>query len=487
MLVTRTTFMNSLRSVRNRPHEYPWRPGSRLRTLVLCGCALLAQASCREASGPGDTASEATILSAASPTAITSTVGSYVVDLPTVIAQDASGNPTAGVVVTFAVKSGAGSVTGAIATSNSAGIARVSGWKLGLLPGMNVVTATAGSLNPVTFRATAVAGPPDRIQKVAGDNQVAAPGATLPIAPEVRVIDAFGNALLGITVEFAVRDGGGSLSKTTATTDSSGIAVAGKWTLGSLLDQVVLVSAGALSPALFHAVAVQPLLPCARNDELVEGRVSHSELGARSCPGADGRYFDAYLATVKNAGAYTFTFSSGDFDTYLDLRNANGTPIAYNDNISASVSNSSLKVFLQPGSLAVVATSTSAAAGGAYSLLYTGTYPDVAGCEPTFIVRGVTTRQDVEPGDCDISADTREDRYRIWLQGGEPLDIRLEDESYSDQSFVVENDSGDILGQSKDAGAYEYKLLFTPPASGFYSVKVRGSLYEEISYTLSLR
>ncbi|MEO5590878.1 MAG: hypothetical protein ABIS03_14955, partial [Gemmatimonadaceae bacterium] len=51
--------------------------------------------------------------------------------LPSVKITDAGDNPLAGVAVTFTVASGGGTITGASATTNAAGVATVGGWTLG--------------------------------------------------------------------------------------------------------------------------------------------------------------------------------------------------------------------------------------------------------------------------------------------------------------------------------------------------------------------
>ena len=61
----------------------------------------------------------------------TAVAGSTVALDPSVKVTDAGGNPVSGVVVTFAVASGGGSVTGASATTNASGIATVGSWRLG--------------------------------------------------------------------------------------------------------------------------------------------------------------------------------------------------------------------------------------------------------------------------------------------------------------------------------------------------------------------
>ena len=75
---------------------------------------------------------------------------------PSVVVRDAVGHGVPGVSVTFTVVSGGGSVTGAVATTDMDGIARVGSWRLGASAGANVLSARAGSLPPVSIGATAV-------------------------------------------------------------------------------------------------------------------------------------------------------------------------------------------------------------------------------------------------------------------------------------------------------------------------------------------
>jgi hypothetical protein len=100
------------------------------------------------------------------------------------------------------------------------------------------------------------AGPPSRILAVGGDGQAASPGATLPLALQVEVTDAYGNALPGISVTWAVTVGGGSVSASTTTTTSSG-RTSVLWTVGSMSGtQAVIASiAGGISVAFSASVS----------------------------------------------------------------------------------------------------------------------------------------------------------------------------------------------------------------------------------------
>jgi hypothetical protein len=80
--------------------------------------------------------------------------GTPVPQAPTVRVNDQSGQPLAGVQVTFAVTAGGGSLGTTTATTNASGQATSISWTLGA-PGNNTVTATVAGLAPVTFSATA--------------------------------------------------------------------------------------------------------------------------------------------------------------------------------------------------------------------------------------------------------------------------------------------------------------------------------------------
>ena len=185
-------------------------------------------------------------------------VGTAVATLPSVIVKDAAGNPVSGVSVTFAVAGGGGSITGAATTTNASGIATVGSWTLGALAGANTLTATSAGLtgSPVTFTATGTVGVPTQIAINAGNNQTAAVGSPVATLPSVIVKDAGGNPVSGVSVTFAVAGGGGSITGTAATTNASGIATVGSWTLGTTVGVNTLTATAvglAGSPVTFSA------------------------------------------------------------------------------------------------------------------------------------------------------------------------------------------------------------------------------------------
>jgi hypothetical protein len=85
--------------------------------------------------------------------------GNFVSAPPSLRVNDAQGNPVAGIPVTFAMSQGDGVLTGATATTDFEGQARLGAWRLGNAPA-HTVAATTGVLPPVSFSVTASTPPP---------------------------------------------------------------------------------------------------------------------------------------------------------------------------------------------------------------------------------------------------------------------------------------------------------------------------------------
>ncbi len=228
-----------------RPHTVPNR-------LILPTIAALAFAAACGSTEPKFDATPATITGTPTDT-IRATVGSTVVTPLTVIVKNKAGSPIDSAIVTFAVTGGGGSVSVTTAHTDATGSATAS-WTLGPTAGTQTASATATGLTSVTFVAVAAAGAPAAITKSAGDAQSAVAGANVPVAPAVKVADAFGNPLPNVLVTFAVASGGGSITGGLANTNASGIATIGSWKLGGNLGANTLTAtAASLAPVVFSA------------------------------------------------------------------------------------------------------------------------------------------------------------------------------------------------------------------------------------------
>ena len=179
------------------------------------------------------------------------TAGTAVSTPPSVIVKDANGYPVPGVSVTFAVASGGGSVTGSWPPPMPPASPRWAAGPWVATAGANTLTATSDSLtgSPVTFTATGTVGPAAQIAANAGDGQSASAGTAVSTPPSVIVTDANNNPVPGVSVTFTVASGGGSVTGSSATTDASGIATVGSWTLGATAGtNTLMATSDSLSP-----------------------------------------------------------------------------------------------------------------------------------------------------------------------------------------------------------------------------------------------
>lgn len=165
---------------------------------------------------------------------------------------DRSGRALAGVPVHFEVTRGGGTLSAATIISGPRGAALVR-WVLGPVSGTQAVDVTVEGLRGrVEFLALAAPGPPAEVRPYSGNGQAGTAGEPLPLPVKARVGDAYGNPVGGVTVQWAVSAGGGTISTPSAVTDSAGIAATG-WQLGPGGEQGLVATLSDLAPALFTA------------------------------------------------------------------------------------------------------------------------------------------------------------------------------------------------------------------------------------------
>lgn len=205
----------------------------------LCGFAplVLLVVGCHDRiAGPDSPIDRAASLTAISVVDQTSMVGATVASPPTVIVRDATGRPVTGVRVSFDGAVTATAVTGPDGTA-------VLQWILPRKPGSYDVVASVGKLASISFRATAVVGPPAYISITTPVDRAVVPGAVLAESVAAAVTDYVGNALPGVTVTFeAAGPAGSSIEHASAVTNEMGIASPGSWTLGTAVGVYTLTA-----------------------------------------------------------------------------------------------------------------------------------------------------------------------------------------------------------------------------------------------------
>lgn len=168
----------------------------------------------------------ATTIAALSGSGQTAQAGSQLPAPFVVRVTDAQGGGISGVNVAWSVTAGGGSLSAASSESNSQGQASVT-LTLGPAAGQNTVTASASGLtgSPITFTATGTTPPAaSTITLVSGDNQNGRTLAPLGSPFVVKVADDQGDGVAGVTVNWTIASGGGSLSAPSTTTNAAGEA-----------------------------------------------------------------------------------------------------------------------------------------------------------------------------------------------------------------------------------------------------------------------
>lgn len=175
------------------------------------------------------------------------------------------------------------------------------------------------------------ASPPTTVAANSGNNQSGDPGAMLDAPIAARVLDADAAPVAGVTVNFAVASGGGSVGAATAITDANGIAQT-TWTLGTTGAQQVTASVtGIATPATFTATfsiatltidtgnnqtgfttapLADPIVVIAKdaaNNIVVGGQVTFTVVnttngGKLRMPGTTGAGQTTYMATTNASG-----------------------------------------------------------------------------------------------------------------------------------------------------------------------------------------
>ncbi len=161
------------------------------------------------------------------------------------VATDAyASNQLAGASVTCA-DGGAGGVftPSKTQTTNSAGTVTYS-YQLPPAPRAVTITCTSlGYINAV-FSETGVVGPPAKMSLTSGNNQTAEPSTPLAAALVVKVADAHGFGVPGVTVNFTDNGAGGTFAATPVVTGSNGSASA-QYTTGPNAGKATITASSA--------------------------------------------------------------------------------------------------------------------------------------------------------------------------------------------------------------------------------------------------
>lgn len=421
--------------------------------------------------GGGDTAPPvATTLAANSSTSLTAIAGTAVATPPSVVVKDQHGNAMANVVVSFAVASGGGSITGPAQTTNASGIATVGSWTLGSV-GANTLSATSGSLAAITFTATGTVGPAASVTKGVGDNQSTLAGDPVGTNPSVTVKDIGGNGVSGATVTFAPGTNGGIVSGGTQTTGTSGTATVGGWRIGAPGSSLLTATVTGLTPVTFTATALDP---CQFGYGVNVGDQITWDIHALDCLASDNRREDAWLVTLT-ATAFKFTMASSAIKTMAELFTNPATGSSRQIGVSGSgdigTASTTFKAIVTAGNYYWTAKSYTPGEVGIYTTSATSTTESTTNCELMYIMPGVTTSQTIAATDCSATGPFYEDSFWIFLPASTAMTVTMA--STAINSYLIMTDiNGTEVGRNdnKNGSTNDAEITFTPTTAGFYRI-----------------
>jgi hypothetical protein len=186
--------------------------------------------------------------------------GTAITPAPSVTAKDANGNVvtsfTSNVTLAITTNPGGGVLSGTATVAAVAGVATFPGLSVDKQGAGYGFTATSGALTSpgsASFNVSPAAAA--NIVAFSGNAQAGTAGAALALPFTAKVTDAFGNAVFGTNVTWAVATGGGSITPTSGTSDGNGF-VSATLTLGAVAgaNSATVTSAGLTgSPLTFTA------------------------------------------------------------------------------------------------------------------------------------------------------------------------------------------------------------------------------------------
>lgn len=262
---------------------------------VALGCAPAGDFTIGTFSGPGTDDTAAAAVAVVSGDNQTGTFGTALPDPLVVRVTNSTGDSLNGVPVDWSVTAGGGAVSRTSTTTDAQGQAQVT---LTLGPGgINTVQATVRNTSlTASFTATATSGTDNTaasILLVSGDNQSAALNTALPDSLVVRVRNAAAQNLSGVTVQWTVTEGGGTLGSATSSTDAQGQA-----------SNTLTVGSGTGPQTVTAAVQSNTSLAVTFN-------ATATAVGAAAGVTVDNDFFTPANVPVLSGGVVTWTWAPG--------------------------------------------------------------------------------------------------------------------------------------------------------------------------------
>lgn len=326
---------------------------------------------------------------------------------------------------------------------------------------------------------------PTSLQITAGDNQVAAVSSQVATRPAVVVRDAHSKPVAGVKVVFSIETGAGVITDPESTTDASGIARVGSWTLGASpgLNSLKATVSG-LNPVIFHATAASPSETCFAVQALTIGGTLSDALSA-SCAVSNVAIDSISLSTTSQQ-ALSFTLTGGLRYRMLLGSAAAGSLMPPIDKIDASSSSETVRAIMKAGSYKGTLFALQQFSAGPYSVSLAVISEDNANCQGRWLLlQGVTTTQSIANSDC-FDGDTagRYDEFGVQMVGGITYTFSAETTTAKELQIWAPNDSlAKTTGTNNNATSVSLSTAVS--VTGTYKLRIIGrDVAHYGSYTL---
>lgn len=308
------------------------------------------------------------------------------------------------------------------------------------------------------------AGPPARIDVVAGANQTGTVGTALPIPPVVRVTDAAGLAARG-SVTFQVQNGG-SVSIPSSSTDADGRASAGVWTLGTTAGQQTLQVSVAGGPTT--TITATATAGAAASMTVQAGNAQTGLAGTAVAVAPAVRLTDQHGNPVSGAPV-TFAVTSGG-------GSVSGSTVQTNAEGVAAVGSWTLGP-------AAGAQTLQATSGSLAPVTFTATATDPC-AQRTALPVGTSVVGTLTASDCQQSNRYR-DFYSFSVTQQTALTMTMTPTNYAGYGAVYTQSGDLVIARSGATGAAITNHMVLP--AGDYVMHVAGNTAADLgAYTLSL-
>jgi Big-like domain-containing protein len=311
---------------------------------------------------------------------------------------------------------------------------------------------------------------PQTLQLVSGDGQSALSGAALAAPLRVRVIGSDTRPLRNASVQWSVTEGLATLAPAQSTTDASGEAET-QVTIGSMIGLVrVNAAVQELTAVTFSLTARDPCRGLSSSTVSLDAPVTGA-LEPPDCVLHGGQFHDFYRFTLTDQQAVIISVRAESFDPDVDLFTFDDQrDRGFRSDTVDATREAKLKAILAPGRYETAASSIDIGATGPYTLRLSQTSPSAESCEPVFIVRGVTTAQQLDLTDCvNSSGAFYGDAFSLWLTAGERVELTHSSTEFG-PLLQVYRASGALAYQMGGSGTGTASFSFTADLTGVYFV-----------------